>query len=141
MPSLGFVKGFDMRREAVERTSTNKNDNRIRKKSGVKNRDKNRIQVQKKRDKRMRSLVSLMSLVLLITLGYFNFQKQRELQAKRLEYNSLMSEVISTELKRDRLRAKLENSVDLNRIQRYAIEELGMVYANNEEQSQDAAGN
>lgn len=138
MQNLGFVKGFDMRRDSVERTSTNKNENRIRKKSTDQsaNRNKNRIKSQKKKDKRVRTFISLLTIAVVITLGYFNFQKRSELKAKRLEYNTLMSEVISTELKRDRLRAKLENSVDLNRIQRYALEELGMVYANSNEDNE-----
>ena len=63
-----------------------------------------------------------------MTLVIFTFNKRSELLAKRNEYNELVTESISTELKRDRLKAKLENAVDINRIQRYAIEKLGMVY-------------
>ena len=60
---------------------------------------------------------------------------------KRNEYNELVTESISTELKRDRLKAKLENAVDINRIQRYAIEELGMVYDKAKEERIEFDGN
>ena len=50
------------------------------------------------------------------------------MKAKRFEYNTLQADVNSYELQRDRLSQKLENAIDINRIQRYALEELGMVY-------------
>ena len=76
-------------------------------------------------------MLSFLTLAIVLTLGYFTFNTRSELIAKRNQYRDLASETISQELKRDRLNAKLEGTVDLNRIQRYAIEQLGMVYDNN----------
>lgn len=48
----------------------------------------------------------------------------------KFEYNRLQAEIVSYELTRDRLQNNLDEAIDLNRIQRYAIEDLGMVYKN-----------
>ena len=130
-------------RNIVRRNSTNTNENRIRLKvkDDPKYYRKQRIKAQKKRDKRFKIIVSLLTFALIVGMGYFNYQTRTNLSSKRTEYNQLMSDLISQELKRDRLKARLENSVDLNRIQRYAIEELGMVYANNDSKPTEANGN
>lgn len=130
-------------RNKNRKNSTNTNENRIRRtsKDDLRAGSKRRIKAQQKRDKTVKLIVSALTLAIVIGLGYFNIQKRSELTAKRTEYNKLISDVISTELKRDRLEAKLENSVDLNRIQRYALEELGMVYANNDNTNLEASGN
>lgn len=133
MLSLEFAKGFNMA-ERIERQkiAQNKNHNRIRLKvkEDPKRRKKN-IKVQRKKDRRFKLVVSFLTLAVILTLGFFTFTTRNELIAKRNEYKELSSDAISKELKRDRLKAKLENTVDLNRIQRYALEELGMGYEKN----------
>ncbi|MDU3153992.1 MAG: hypothetical protein E6706_07270 [Anaerococcus hydrogenalis] len=48
----------------------------------------------------------------------------------RNEYNNLQSQYTSYKLTKDRLNKDLEDSVDLKEIQRYAMENLGMIYQN-----------
>ncbi len=118
--------------ERIPQKKVSKNNNKNRKKLKVRENPKYSrkyaIKEQKKRDKKMKIILSIFTLAVIVTLGIFTFNKRSELLAKRNEYNELVTESISTELKRDRLKAKLENAVDINRIQRYAIEQLGMVY-------------
>ena len=131
MQNLEFAKGFNMA-ERIDRQkiAKNTNHNRIRLKvrENPKARRKNQIKIQRKKDRRFKMLISFLTLAIVITLVYFTFNTRNELMAKRSEYKELTSDAVSKELKRDRLKAKLENTVDLNRIQRYALEELGMVY-------------
>ena len=131
MQNLEFAKGFNMA-ERIERQkiAKNTNHNRIRLKvrENPKARRKNQIKLQRKKDRRFKMIISFLTLAIVITLGYLTFTTRNELMAKRSEYKELTSDAVSKELKRDRLKAKLENTVDLNRIQRYALEELGMVY-------------
>ena len=131
MQNLEFAKGFNMA-ERIDRQkiAKNTNHNRIRLKvrENPKARRKNQIKIQRKKDRRFKMLISFLTLAIVITLGYLTFNTRNELMAKRSEYKELTSDAVSKELKRDRLKAKLENTVDLNRIQRYALEELGMVY-------------
>jgi|GEM_PF-903081 hypothetical protein len=118
--------------ERIPQKKVSKNNNKNRKKLKVRENPKYSrkyaIKEQEKRDKKMKIILSIFTLAVIVTLGIFTFNKRSELLAKRNEYNELVTESISTELKRDRLKAKLENAVDINRIQRYAIEQLGMVY-------------
>lgn len=53
-----------------------------------------------------------------------------KLNNMRNEYNNLQSQYTSYQLTRDRLNKDLEDSVDLKEIQRYAMENLGMIYEN-----------
>lgn len=108
--------------------NTNQNRKRLKAKDNPKLNRKNKIKIQQKRDRRSKITLSILTLAIVLTLGYLTFNTRNELIAKRTEYKDLASETISKELKRDRLEAKLEGTVDLNRIQRYALEELGMVY-------------
>lgn len=108
--------------------NTNQNRKRLKAKDSPKLNRKNKIKIQQKRDRRTKITLSILTLAIVLTLGYLTFNTRNELIAKRTEYKDLASETISKELKRDRLEAKLEGTVDLNRIQRYALEELGMVY-------------
>lgn len=110
--------------------NTNQNRKRLKAKDSPKSNRKNKIKIQQKRDRRTKTTLSILTLAVVLTLGYLTFNTRNQLIAKRNEYKDLASETISKELKRDRLEAKLEGTVDLNRIQRYALEELGMVYEN-----------
>ena len=130
-PNLEYVRGFNMA-ERIEQAkltkNTNQNRKRLKAKDSPKLNRKNKIKIQQKRDRRTKITLSILTLAIVLTLGYLTFNTRNELIAKRIEYKDLASETISKELKRDRLEAKLEGTVDLNRIQRYALEELGMVY-------------
>ena len=61
-------------------------------------------------------------------MATFLIIKRINLSNDRFEYNRLQAEIVSYELQRDRLQNNLDEVIDLNRIQRYAIEDLGMVY-------------
>lgn len=121
--------------ERIEKVNLTKNNNKNRKrlkaKDSKKYSRKKQVKLQQKKDRQFKSVLSFLTLAIVLTLGYFTFNTRSELIAKRNQYRNLASETISQELKRDRLNAKLEGTVDLNRIQRYAIEQLGMVYDNN----------
>lgn len=129
--------------KTINQTSINTNQNRKRLKVSDNPRysQKHKNKMLRKKDRRLKSTLIILSLAVIVSLSYFNINKRKELKAKRIEYNTLMNQVITKELKRDRLEAKLENSVDLNRIQRYAMEELGMVYAKNETPIRNLEGN
>ena len=121
--------------ERIEKVNLTKNNNKNRKrlkaKDSKKYSRKKQVKLQQKKDRQFKSVLFFLTLAIVLTLGYFTFNTRSELIAKRNQYRDLASETISQELKRDRLNAKLEGTVDLNRIQRYAIEQLGMVYDNN----------
>lgn len=121
--------------ERIEKVNLTKNNNKNRKrlkaKDSKKYSRKKQVKLQQKKDRQFKSVLSFLTLAIILTLGYFTFNTRSELIVKRNQYRDLASETISQELKRDRLNAKLEGTVDLNRIQRYAIEQLGMVYDNN----------
>ncbi len=131
--------------ERIPKKQVSKNNNKNRRKLKVRENPKYSrkyaIKMQEKRDRKMRIILSFFALAIIVTLGIFTFNKRNELLTKRNEYNELVTESISTELKRDRLKAKLENAVDINRIQRYAIEELGMVYDKAKEERIEFDGN
>ncbi|WP_297281450.1 hypothetical protein [uncultured Anaerococcus sp.] len=118
--------------ERIPQTRVTKNNNENRKKLKVRENPryskKHAIKIQQKKDRKMKMILSLFTIVIIVVLFSLTISKRSELVAKRDAYNELSNKTISTELKRDRLKAKLENSIDINRIQRYAIEELGMVY-------------
>lgn len=127
----------------INKTSSNSNENRKRLKVSDNPRysQKHKNKMLRRRDNKLKSTLIILALLVVVSLTYFNINKRKELKAKRIEYNTLMNQVITKELKRDRLEAKLENSVDLNRIQRYAIEQLGMAYAKNESPIRNVEGN
>ena len=114
--------------KATQTRNTNQDRKRLKAKDSPKSSRKKNIKIQQKKDRKTKLTISILTLALVLTLGYFTLNTRNQLLAKRAEYRKLASETISQELKRDRLKAKLENTVDLNRIQRYALEELGMVY-------------
>lgn len=114
--------------KATQTRNTNQGRKRLKAKDSPKSSRKKSIKIQKKKDRKTKLTISILTLALVLTLGYFTLNTRNQLLAKRAEYRKLASETISQELKRDRLEAKLENTVDINRIQRYALEELGMVY-------------
>lgn len=108
----------------------NKNKKRIRLKvkDTSRQRQARKIKELKKKDRRFKLVTSSLTFLILLGLLVSSFLKQRSLQAKRYEYNTLKADIVSYELQRDRLSQKLENTIDINKIQRYALEELGMVY-------------
>ena len=63
-------------------------------------------------------------------MGIFSLHNYMKLNNMRNEYNNLQSQYTSYQLTRDRLNKDLEDSVDLKEIQRYAMENLGMIYEN-----------
>ena len=118
--------------ERIPKAKVTRNNNKNRKKLKVRENPrynkKHAIKIQQKRDRKIKMILSLLTILIIGILSFFTISKRSELISKREEYNELANTTISTELKRDRLKAKLENSIDINRIQRYAIEELDMVY-------------
>ena len=111
-----------------------KNNNRNRVRLKVKEKPKQtrskRVEKIKKKDRRMKYTISLLTLAFVVTMATSLILKKNSLSNDRFEYNRLQAEIVSYELQRDRLKNNLEEAIDLNRIQRYAIEDLGMVYKN-----------
>ena len=115
-----------------KRLVTNNNKNRVRLKVKEKPKVMRSYQVDKfrKRDRRVKYAISFLVFAFIATLASFLIIKRINLSNDRFEYNRLQAEIVSYELQRDRLQNNLDEAIDLNRIQRYAIEDLGMVYKN-----------
>lgn len=111
-----------------------KNNNRNRVRLKVKERPKlarsYQIDKLRKRDRNMKYALSFLTFAFIATMVTFLIIKRINLSNDRFEYNRLQAEIVSYELTRDRLQNSLDEAIDLNRIQRYAIEDLGMVYKN-----------
>ena len=83
-----------------------------------------------KRDRKVKYAISLLVFAFIGALTTLLIIKRINLSNDRFEYNRLQAEIVSYELQRNRLQDNLDEAIDLNRIQRYAIEDLGMVYKN-----------
>lgn len=84
----------------------------------------------RKRDRRVKYAISFFVFAFITTLATLLIIKRINLSNDRFEYNRLQAEIVSYELQKNRLSNNLDEAIDLNRIQRYAIEEMGMVYKN-----------
>ncbi|EEB35463.1 septum formation initiator family protein [Anaerococcus hydrogenalis] len=84
----------------------------------------------KKKDKKFKRNVLALLILSFIFMGIFSLHNYMKLNNMRNEYNNLQSQYTSYQLTRDRLNKDLEDSVDLKEIQRYAMENLGMIYEN-----------
>lgn len=115
-----------------KRLVKNNNKNRVRLKVKEKPKVMRSYQVDKlrKRDKKVKYAISLLVFAFIGTLTTLLIIKRINLSNDRFEYNRLQAEIVSYELQRNRLQDNLDEAIDLNRIQRYAIEEMGMVYKN-----------
>ena len=113
-----------------KRLVKNNNKNRIRFKVKEKPRVSRSNQIAKirKKDRNMKFAISLFTFMVMATMATFLIFKRINLSNDRFEYNRLQAEIVSYELTRDRLQNNLDEAIDLNRIQRYALEEMGMVY-------------
>lgn len=115
-----------------ERLVKNNNRNRVRLK--VKERPKvtRSYQIDKirSRDRKVKYTISFLCFAMILTMVVYLLVKKINLSNDKFEYNRLQAEIVSYELTRDRLQNNLDEAIDLNRIQRYAIEDLGMVYKN-----------
>ncbi|WP_311492793.1 hypothetical protein [uncultured Anaerococcus sp.] len=113
-----------------KRQVKNNNKNRVRLK--VKERPKltrsHQIERIRKKDRHLKYAISFLSFSIIAAMATFLIIKRINLSNDRFEYNRLQAEIVSYELQRDRLQSNLDEAIDLNRIQRYAIEDLGMVY-------------
>lgn len=117
-----------MEERAPNITNKNRKRKRLKVKENSRKNQARKIQELKKKDKKFKLLASSLCFLVVLSLAVSAFLKQRSLQARRYEYNTLKADIISYELQRDRLSQKLENTIDINKIQRYALEDLGMVY-------------
>ena len=115
-----------------KRLVKNNNKNRVRLKVKEKPKVMRSYQVDKlrKRDKKVKYAISLLVFAFIGTLTTLLIIKRINLSNDRFEYNRLQAEIVSYELQKNRLQDNLDEAIDLNRIQRYAIEEMGMVYKN-----------
>lgn len=95
-------------------------------------RKKRRIIELKKKDRRFRIIASIITFLALGFVFTLFMMERMSLNRKIDEYNSLQADVMAYELQKDNLNKKVENAIDLPRIQRYALEELGMVYRDDE---------
>ena len=115
-----------------KRLVKNNNKNRVRLKVNEKPKVMRSYQVDKlrKRDRKVKYAISLLVFAFIGALTTLLIIKRINLSNDRFEYNRLQAEIVSYELQRDRLQNNLDEAIDLNSIQRYAIEDLGMVYKN-----------
>lgn len=115
-----------------KRLVKNNNKNRVRLKVKEKPKVMRSYQVDKlrKRDRKVKYAISLLVFAFIGTLTTLLIIKRINLSNDRFEYNRLQAEIVSYELQRNRIQDNLDEAIDLNRIQRYAIEEMGMVYKN-----------
>ena len=115
-----------------KRLVKNNNKNRVRLKVKEKPKVMRSYQVDmlRKRDRRVKYAISFFVFAFITTLATLLIIKRRNLSNDRFEYNRLQAEIVSYELQKNRLSNNLDEAIDLNRIQRYAIEDLGMVYKN-----------
>lgn len=132
MLSLEFVRGFDMS-SALKKRKINKN---LNKKLKLSLRDQTSYDIkfrynklQKKDRKFKRNILALLFLSF-IFMGFISLHNYIKLNNRIKEYNKLQSQYTSYQLTRDRLNSDLEDSVSLKEIQRYAMENLGMIYEN-----------
>jgi|SRR5699024_6159926 len=112
----------------------NNNRNRVRLKVKEKPRVSRSYQIDKlrKRDRKVKYAISFLCFAMISTMATYLLVKKINLSNDKFEYNRLQAEIVSYELTRDRLKNNLDEAIDLNRIQRYAIEEMGMVYKNDD---------
>lgn len=115
-----------------KRLVKNNNKNRVRLKVKEEPKVMRSYQIDKlrKRDRKVKYAISFLTFAFIATLATLLIIKRINLSNDRFEYNRLQAEIVSYELQRDRLQNNLDEAIDLNRIQRYAIEEMGMVYKN-----------
>lgn len=132
MLSLEFVRGFDMS-SAFKKRKINKN---LNKKLKLSLHDQTSYDIkfrynklQKKDRKFKRNILALLFLSF-IFMGFISLHNYIKLNNRIKEYNKLQSQYTSYQLTRDRLNSDLEDSVSLKEIQRYAMENLGMIYEN-----------
>lgn len=85
--------------------------------------------LQKKDRKFKRNILALLFLSF-VFMGFISLHNYIKLNNRIKEYNKLQSQYTSYQLTRDRLNSDLEDSVSLKEIQRYAMENLGMIYEN-----------
>lgn len=131
--NLEYVKGYDMAERIEYKIVKNNNKGRVRLKVKEKPKRSKAYDIAKlrKRDRMMKFWISLFVFSTLIVMTTFLINKRINLSNERFEYNRLQADIVSYELQRDRLKTSLDEAIDLNRIQRYAIEDLGMVYQDN----------
>lgn len=115
-----------------ERLVKNNNRNRVRLKVKESPKVTRSYQIDKlrSRDRKVKYTISFLCFAMILTMAVYLLVKKINLSNDKFEYNRLQAEIVSYELTRDRLQNNLDEAIDLNRIQRYAIEDLGMVYKN-----------
>ncbi len=132
MLSLEFVRGFDMA-SALKKRKVNKNLNK-RLKLSLHNQTsydiKFRCNKLQKKDRKFKVRVLALLFLSFIFMAFVTIHNYIKLNNRRNEYNKLQSQYTSYQLTRDRLNKDLEDSVNLKEIQRYAMENLGMIYEN-----------
>ena len=129
---LEFVRGFDMA-SALKKRKVNKNLNK-RVKLSLHNQAsydiKFRCNKLQKKDRNFKVRVLALLFLSFIFMAFVTIHNYIKLNYRRNEYNKLQSQYTSYQLTRDRLNKDLEDSVNLKEIQRYAMENLGMIYEN-----------
>lgn len=116
----------------LEPTNNNKKRKILKIHTPIKETYKHRANLCRSRDKKFRKNLLLICLFSLSLMTAFLINARNELKKAKMEYNKLDSQDISYQLTRDRLKTNLEKTIDIKEIQRYAMEKLGMVYANEE---------
>lgn len=134
MLNLEFAKGFDMS-SAFKKRKVNKNLNK-RKKLSLHDQTsydtKFRYNKLLKKDKKFKKNLLALLFLSFIFMAFISIHNYIKLNKAISEYNNLQSQYTSYQLTRDRLNKDLEDSIDLKEIQRYAMENLDMVYQNDD---------
>lgn len=113
----------------IKPINNNKKRKRLKIHTTKEDRIRERAQICRKKDRIFRRNLLVLTLVCLSTMVVIVVNGKNQLKKTKIEYNKLDSQYISYELSRDRLKTNLEKNIDINEIQRYAMEELDMVYA------------
>lgn len=116
----------------IKPINNNKKRKRLQLHTSRKNIVKERAMMCRKKDRKFKRNLFVFAIMFLLTLGALTINAKNELKRAKIEYNKLDSQYISYELTRDRLKTNLEKTIDIKEIQRYAMEDLGMVYANDD---------
>lgn len=117
---------------AIKQKNINKKRKRLKVHSSRRTRKEIKYNKCLQKDKKIKRNLLILTALAINFMVIFTFKSYIQLNNSIKEYNNLKSQYTSYQLTRDRLNVKLEDSIDLKEIQRYAMENLAMVYENDD---------
>jgi hypothetical protein len=122
-----------MARSSSERIIKPRNNNNKRKRLTIHTSTDDLIKQKtieyRRKDKIFKRRILLFMLFAIAAMIFSLFSTRNKLSSLEKEYNDLNSQYSSFQLTRDRIQTDLDEAIDIKEIQRYAMEELDMVYA------------